>query len=156
MGGCTVIITSALLLLFLNWDFEIVEFRDLSKDEQEPSLTTYISKTQISAININVIYNRAEAIHYNIQFLHRRIISSWYQVSLVSDANCSCSSHPRSCLFPAPDSVSRYDIFRKEMSKTFCLELFFKLCQRKSGGAASSIRNRVQYWDNNSSYYNIP
>ena len=45
---------------------------------------------------------------------------------------------PRSCLFPAPDSTSRYDIFRKEMSKTFCLELFFKLCQRKSGGAASS------------------
>ena len=88
---------------------------------------TFISKTKISAININMIYNRAEAIHYNIQFLHRRIISSWYQVSLVSDANCSCSSHPRSCLFPAPDSTSRYDIFRKEMSKTFCLESFFKL-----------------------------
>ena len=41
VGGCTVIITSALLLLFLNLSTLSVEFRDLSKDEQEPSLTIY-------------------------------------------------------------------------------------------------------------------
>ena len=41
-GGCTEILMSALLGLFLNLRTLRVEFSDLSREEQEPSLTISI------------------------------------------------------------------------------------------------------------------
>ena len=95
------------------------------------------SKIQINttAININIIYNETEAIHYNIQFLHRRIISSWYQISLVSDANCSCSSpHLVSCLFLHLTTSLDMIYLERRWAKHFYLNYLSNFTQEKLRG----------------------
>ena len=129
-GGWAVIIPSALLLLFLKWDK--VEFRDLSRDEQEPSLT-----------------KRSKFLHdftdveYLPVYCPRKMFYIWiHQYSLVFDFY-SFSPHKLHFLFIwlAPDIIST----RKLLKLCFDGISFWHPLGRKLSGTMSPLGFSYNY-----------